>query len=232
MDRWVRRLAGDAPFRDSGEPRPAATIVQADARCLPLQDRSVDLVITSPPYGNAIDYLRCNKFSLVWMGYRIPDLRHVRGGNIGTEAAGGLTGREHDVKAVLAAMTAPDALPKNLRGVLARYVRDMRRTISELHRVLKPSGRCVLVIGNSTMRGEYVSNSVAMELLAGQVGFKLVEQTSREIPDDRRYLPPPNTQKSGKQLRRRMREEVVLTLQKGSDSSRRGAARHAGRTRR
>jgi hypothetical protein len=27
----------------------------------------VDFVITSPPYLNAIDYVRCSKFTLVWM---------------------------------------------------------------------------------------------------------------------------------------------------------------------
>ena len=36
----------------------------ADARELPIHDESVDLVITSPPYANAIDYMRAHKFSL------------------------------------------------------------------------------------------------------------------------------------------------------------------------
>ena len=48
---------------------PATQVYEGDARCLDLPDGSVDLVVTSPPYLNAIDYLRCSKFSLVWMGY-------------------------------------------------------------------------------------------------------------------------------------------------------------------
>ena len=54
---------------------PAAQVYKGDARHLDLRDRSVDLVITSPPYLNAIDYLRCSKFSLVWMGYSVGELR-------------------------------------------------------------------------------------------------------------------------------------------------------------
>src|SRR5207247_9986914 len=48
---------------------------QADARELPTESASIDLVITSPPYLNAIDYLRGHRMSLVWMGY---DLEHLR----------------------------------------------------------------------------------------------------------------------------------------------------------
>ena len=33
-----------------------------------MQQGSVDLTVTSPPYLNAIDYLRGHKMSLVWMG--------------------------------------------------------------------------------------------------------------------------------------------------------------------
>lgn len=39
-----------------------------DARLMPLADGVVDLIVTSPPYANAIDYMRAHKFSLVWFG--------------------------------------------------------------------------------------------------------------------------------------------------------------------
>src|SRR3712207_7608036 len=41
--------------------------------------------ITSPPYLNAIDYLRGHRLSLVWLGYRIGDLRLTRAVSIGAE---------------------------------------------------------------------------------------------------------------------------------------------------
>jgi hypothetical protein len=50
-----------------------------------VRSKSIDAVITSPPYLNAIDYLRGHKFSLVWMGHTIPQLRDIRAVSIGTE---------------------------------------------------------------------------------------------------------------------------------------------------
>ncbi len=43
------------------------------------------MIITSPPYLNAIDYLRGHKLSLVWMGQSIARVRNIRSTNIGTE---------------------------------------------------------------------------------------------------------------------------------------------------
>src|SRR5258705_6512964 len=60
-----------------------ASLNLGDARNLPLASKSIDLVITSPPYLNAIDYMRCHKFSLIWMGYSIEHLRGIRSTNIG-----------------------------------------------------------------------------------------------------------------------------------------------------
>ena len=65
---------------------PSTSIHAGDARNLPLKDGSVDLVLTSPPYLNAIDYMRCSKFSLVWMGHSIGGLRRIRTDSIGSEA--------------------------------------------------------------------------------------------------------------------------------------------------
>ena len=53
---------------------PAAIVKQGDARRLPLRAASIDLVLTSPPYLNAIDYIRCSKFSLVWMGHNVENI--------------------------------------------------------------------------------------------------------------------------------------------------------------
>ena len=64
---------------------PPAAVHQGDARRLDIPDGTIDLTITSPPYLAAIDYLRCSKFSLVWMGYTIGELRSLRSRSVGTE---------------------------------------------------------------------------------------------------------------------------------------------------
>ena len=57
-----------------------------NAKKLALADESVDLIITSPPYANnAIDYMRAHKFSLIWFGYKISELKSIRKKYIGSE---------------------------------------------------------------------------------------------------------------------------------------------------
>src|SRR5205807_10007991 len=63
----VHRIIKACPFDETSR-EPRAVIKLADARSLPVDDNSIDIVITSPPYLNAIDYVRGHKFSLIWMG--------------------------------------------------------------------------------------------------------------------------------------------------------------------
>ena len=46
---------------------PSTVVMRGDARNLQIADGSIDYVICSPPYLNAIDYMRTSKFSLGWM---------------------------------------------------------------------------------------------------------------------------------------------------------------------
>jgi DNA modification methylase len=65
-----------------------STTYHGDARQLDfIEDDSIDAILTSPPYLNAIDYMRGHKFSLVWFGYTISQLRNIRSEAIGSEKA-------------------------------------------------------------------------------------------------------------------------------------------------
>jgi len=96
--------------------------------------------------------------------------------------------------------------------MLARYINDMDLVIGEIARVLVPAGRAILVIGDCTMRGVFVSNSKGFIKLAEEHGLEHRGIKARPLPDNRRYLPPPSSDRSGKRLQSRMREEIVLTL--------------------
>ena len=189
---------------------PKAKIRRGDARSLPLADGVIDVVITSPPYLNAIDYMRCNKFSLIWMGHRIPDLRALRSGNIGTEVTS--NGGDEWLGKIVAAAGDVDRLPARDRQMLLRYAGDMNDVMGEIVRVLTPNGRCILVIGDCTMRGVFVKNSQMLRKLGQHHGLRTVSTKARELPANRRYLPPPSSYQAGLSLQGRMREEIVLTM--------------------
>ncbi len=102
-----------------------AKVQQGDCRRLPtLPDASIDAIVTSPPYLNAIDYLRGHKLALVWMGHTIPELRKVRAQAVGTERAGCMTDKRTAVAAPL-----EDAVPavRDLPNSTTLYCAKVRR---------------------------------------------------------------------------------------------------------
>lgn len=188
---------------------PLAQVHEGDARTIPLDDGSVDLILTSPPYLNAIDYLRCSKFSLIWMGYSVKELRRIRSTSIGT-----LVGKHEDDYAldIISRINLRPVLGPSQEAVLIRYVDDMRKVIRETARVLVDGGKAVYVVGENTIRGTFISNSRIVEELANDVGLRCKNRRSRELPANRRYLPPPSGRTTA--LDGRMRQEVMLTLAK------------------
>jgi hypothetical protein len=80
--RFRRNLNGIEELNSNGR---MAAIIEGDARSMPLADEMIDLIVTSPPYGNAIDYMRAHKFSLVWLGKPMSELSKLRTVYIGSE---------------------------------------------------------------------------------------------------------------------------------------------------
>ena len=205
----VEQIIKKAPFHDGKVQHIPAVVTKGDARLLAFSNNSFDLIITSPPYLNAIDYIRGHKLSSVWMGYSAKSLRAVRSTNIGAEiSASSATTRE--LLDILGQMGEIDRLEERYRGMIKRYLADMNSVLSECRRVLKDTGEAIFVIGNSAIRGVYINNSEALINLAQKKGFKLASRASRPLPESRRYLPPPNSKKAGERMQNRMREEVIL----------------------
>ena len=171
-------------------------IVDGDARALPLPDCSVDLIVTSPPYANALDYMRAHKFSLAWLGDPIPSLTKLRREYIGSESAGShvttaAAGQLPDsVEAVVQRVGEADAAKSR---VLRRYFCDMSASISEMHRVLRPGSVTIIVVGASTMRGILVPTHECLANLSTATGFSVVNVAPRNLDRDRRMMPARNS---------------------------------------
>jgi SAM-dependent methyltransferase len=205
----VKRVAKNIPFNGKVfATLPTATIHQHDARKLPLADSTIDLVITSPPYLNAIDYVRCSKFTLVWMGYSVGELQKLRSENIGSERALARD-RDADFTDLLRDIGA-DSLVRRDTGMLRRYAYDLDAVLTEIVRVLVPQGRAIFVVGDSTLHGTFIKNSEIIRRLASMHDLKLTKRFSRELLPSRRYLPPPGGRKTVASLRDRMRQEVIM----------------------
>lgn len=210
----VEYVAKKAPFKRKCSNAPQATVWKCDARQLPFKSQSIDMVITSPPYLNAIDYLRGHKLSLVWMGYSVSNIRVLRSGNIGSELSSGVY-QSDIIEETMKRMGDIDKLEQRKKGMLRRYVNDMFLVISQIQRVLKPAGAAVFVIGDSSIGGVFIQNSEALIHLGKQCGLRLIAKENRPLPENRRYLPPPTLKSSGNSMQSRMKSEVILTFQNG-----------------
>lgn len=95
---------------------------QAEALNLKIHPRSIDAIITSPPYSFAIDYVANDKDQLEYLGH---DINHLK------EKMIGLKGKSKDEK-------------------LKNYFDDMEIYCSEISKVLKKGKIFVLIIGSNT----------------------------------------------------------------------------------
>ncbi len=204
FQRSVRQIVSRS---SENPPSTAATISLGDARALKVASASVDAVITSPPYLNAIDYLRGHRLALVWLGYTFEELRDIRSSSIGAERSPDVD--RADLESVMRGITAGQAFERRVEGMIKRYAGDLLSLANQVATVLRPGGLATFVVGNSCLKGSFVNNAQGLSLAAQQFGMTLVGETTRELPAASRYLPV-----TGADLSKRMRTEVVLTLRR------------------
>jgi tRNA G10 N-methylase Trm11 len=127
-------------------------IIPGNSRALPLGNDSVDGIITSPPYSIALDYVSNDAHALKELGYNLSQIREQF---IGVRGKG---------------QTRIDL-----------YNEDMRKSLQEMSRVLKPKKYAVIVIGNATYLGQEI-NTVQFTIdYAERASFELVKNIDKII---------------------------------------------------
>lgn len=185
-----------------------------DARNLKeVNDKSVSAIITSPPYLNALDYMRGHKLSLVWLGYKIDELGDVRSNSIGVEKAPHWIADLELAAELTKGITHLKKLPQQKQSMIKRYALDMYGVVEESARVLEKQGKATFVVGNSCINEVFVENTLIVRNSCQMAGLTLVNQKEREIPQNKRYLPSPSY-KNVSNFKSRMRTESVMRFSK------------------
>ncbi|MBX7234663.1 MAG: site-specific DNA-methyltransferase [Caldilineales bacterium] len=183
--------------------------VAADARYMPLRTGSVDLIVTSPPYANAIDYMRAHKFSLVWLGRSVAALTKLRSEYIGSERIRYTGDRALPERA----QTTIDELSKRDRKqstVLHKYFVEMSLVLAEMHRVLHHDAAAVVVVGTSTMRNIDVQTHLCLADIGADIGFDVVGVAQRALDRNKRMMPARFGRKTDSMIEQRMHDEYVI----------------------
>jgi len=190
-------------------PSAKVCLEESNAKNTPLEDESVDLIITSPPYANnAIDYMRAHKFSLVWFGYKISDLKQIRKTYLGSETTmnfdlDDLPDHSH------AKVTQLKGVNEKKGKALHRYYSEMSDVIKEMYRILRHGKACVIIVASSVLSNIDVETHLCLAEIGQSHGFELVKIGKRNIDRNKRMLPTSNN-KNNSQIETRMHNEYVL----------------------
>ena len=120
---------------------------------IPLPSESVDLIVTSPPYANTMDYYLYHKQRMNVLGF---DYRLAQDREIGSRWEF-----------------------SSLKRRKGKWDDDYGRSLTEMHRVLKRGGKAVVIIGDSQIAGELINAAELTECLGTACGFtsRLLDST-------------------------------------------------------
>lgn len=153
-----------------------------DAKKLPLASGNIDLIVTSPPYGeekNTTAYMRWAKLVLFWFGYTPVTIRKLQKGTLGSKIAPLRTTSSETLN-----KTIDEIAKKDLRRAkdVASFCLDFFKCLEEMHRVLRKDCCCCIVIGNRSARGIRVPMDAITKEFGRDVGFEHVRTYHRRIP--------------------------------------------------
>ncbi|MFO7179271.1 MAG: DNA methyltransferase [Pseudomonadota bacterium] len=136
---------------------PVARVEIADARRLGfVRDRSVDLVLSSPPYPGVYDYFEHHRLRLRWLRL---DGRELRRSEIGARRT---------------ARSAAEAI--------AAWERDFGRCLAEMARVLRPNGHVALLLADSTVGGRALRVERWLPEFAARADLDVVGRAAQPRP--------------------------------------------------
>lgn len=155
-----------------------------------IKDNTVDLILTSPPYLNAIDYPRAHKFSEWWLfpensickSINYVGLRKNPHMNISNSTEKCLIRNGYDFIHVR-------EKNKSMASQMARYINDISNLVKHCHRVLRPQSYAILVLADNTCDGKRVPIVNVVSDIMREVGFRTVDVGYRSIKPSRRRYP-------------------------------------------
>ncbi len=165
-----------------------------DAKRQPVKDNSVDLIISSSPYVTSYEYADLHQLSTIWLDLA-DDLTGYKKEFIGTSY------KKYENKSLRSkiAIDIVDKMstesPKMAKEIEAFFI-DMAEIFDESFRILKPTGRCCYVIGDTRLKGINILNAEVFAESLQYSGFKLDRIIKREIPS--KILPQKRDEKTGR----------------------------------
>jgi hypothetical protein len=174
FDRAVHSIAGRLQTSSWSDAK--ATIGTSPASLLPLEDHSVDLVVTSPPYCTRIDYAVATLPELAVLGWDRPAFDQLRESMLGSPITKGRGQASDDAWGSTAlgflkqvAAHESKASATYYTYYFQRYFSGLSSSLRELNRVAKPRARMAFVLQDSYYKQIHLDlAAVAVEMLGSR----------------------------------------------------------------
>ncbi|MBU0628328.1 MAG: site-specific DNA-methyltransferase [Nanoarchaeota archaeon] len=184
-----KNIVGMEEYFKIYNPKCQVNILAEDTRNLTsIPTNSVDLIVTSPPYGDSrttVAYGQFSRLGLQWLDYGKDEVS-----NIDKVSLGGIPTKDlHNwldsptLKKTLDEISKIDTC--RAKDVLSFYV-DFNKCVRELHRVTKKGAFMCLVVGNRTVKGVQIpTDEIILELFQSKNHYKHHNTFIRNIPHKR-----------------------------------------------
>lgn len=179
-----------------------------------IPNNSVDLVITSPPYGDSrttVAYGQFSRLSSQWLELFPPNIKDIdkelMGGKNNVDLNDPILGRSDTLKFSIMAIAEKDK--ERAKDVLSFYI-DLNKALKQAHNILKPHKYFCLIIGNRTVKELVLKTDAIICELCETIGFKTQGILYRNIPNKRMPLRNSPTNQAGKTGTTMLKESIIL----------------------
>lgn len=184
----ARNLRGMAQLTQRAKGSTWIKILQEDTRYqTSVPSNSVDLVVTSPPYGDSrttVAYGQFSRLSLQWLGLAWEDIRNIDSCLLGGRRVVTLedAAQTPTLKEILDQVAKEDE--KRALDV-ANFYYDFTQCMNELCRVCKLDAKVCFVVGNRTVKRIPIPTDRILIEIAERCGFEYIDRFYRNIPNKR-----------------------------------------------
>ena len=181
---------------------------------LPIDDGVIDLIVTSPPYGDSkttVAYGQFSRLALQWLDYD-------NVANLDNSLLGGKASKELEVKinspALKEIISKIGNIDKKRAKEVLSFYEDFDKCVIQLDRVMAKKGYVCFVVGNRTVKGVNIpTDKIMSEMFNARGDYSYITTYLREIPNKRMPKLNSPSNKIGEKATT-MCNEFIFVLQK------------------
>jgi|SRR3989344_3551453 len=210
----IRNINGMSEYIPVKNHTKVNTLLLSSTDTLPIKENSINLLVTSPPYGDSrttVAYGQFSRLALQWLGYDNANIidKSLLGGipskNIGVYI------NSQTLEEVISTISQID--PNRAKEVLS-FFEDFDKCVMQINRVMAKDSYICFVVGNRTVKGINIpTDKIMTEMFMDVDNYEHIITYTRNIPNKR--MPKVNSPSNKKgENGSTMTKEFIFVLHK------------------